>query len=378
VIAFAQIVLRLLADAVGLAVLSVRPRRSLEAENLVLRRQLALFKERGMKPRRIDAATRASLALLSRWCDWRSCLIVVRPETVIRWHRAGWRLFWRYRSRPGRPSIPLELRQLIRRMATDNPQWGEERIANELLVKLGIRVSPRTVRKYMPKRPPGQPRGDQRWSTFLKNHAKCILACDFFVAVTATFRMLYVFVVIEHATRRLRLVNVTEHPDADWTLQQLREVVGDQPGHRYLIHDRDRIYAKHLDESIRSLGLNVLRSPVSSPKANAICERVIGTIRRECLDCLIPMSETHLRAILKEWVTHYNQGRVHSMLGPGAPDPPQVSAVFPKPESRHRLATGVFVRAKSVLGGLHREYSLATSCPSRKVVAVDIVDFVRP
>ena len=137
-----------------------------------------------MKPRRIDVATRVSLAWWSRWCDWRSSLIVVRPETVIYWHRAGWRLLWRYKSRPGRPRIPLELRQLIRRMATDNPLWGEERIANELLLKLGIRVSPRTVRKYMPKRPPGRPRGDQRWVAFLRNHAKAIIACDFFVAVT--------------------------------------------------------------------------------------------------------------------------------------------------------------------------------------------------
>src|SRR4030095_8308300 len=153
VIALACMVLRLVADLLGLAALSIRSRQSIEAENLVLRRQLALFKERGVKPRRIDAATRMSLAWLSKLCDWRSCLIVVRPETVVRWHRAGWRLFWRYKSRPGRPPIPLELRKLIRRMANDNPLWGEERIANELLVKLGIRVSPRTVRKYMPKWP---------------------------------------------------------------------------------------------------------------------------------------------------------------------------------------------------------------------------------
>ena len=152
----------------------------------------------------------------------------------------------------------MELRALIRRMARENPVWGEERIASELLVKLGIQVSPRTVRKYMPKRPPGQPRGDQRWSTFLKNHAKGILACDFFVAVTATFRMLYVFVVIEHGTRRLAHVNVTAHPSADWTLQQLREVVGDEGEHRYLLHDRDRIFSKHLDDSIKRLGLEVL------------------------------------------------------------------------------------------------------------------------
>src|SRR6202049_1153791 len=155
-------VLRLVADLIGLLVLTVWSRRSIQAENLVLRRQLALFKEREVKPRRIDAATRFSLAWLSRLCDWRSCVIVVRPRTMVRWHRAGWRLFWRYKSRPGRPPIPLELRQLIRRMATENPLWGEERIANELLVKLRIRVWPRTVRKDMPKRLPGRPRGDQR------------------------------------------------------------------------------------------------------------------------------------------------------------------------------------------------------------------------
>ena len=160
-IALAQIILRLFADLIGLVVLATKRQSSLEIEVLVLRRQLALYKERGLKPRRIDAATRVSLALLSRLCDWRSCLIVVRPETVVRWHRAGWRLLWRYKSRPGRPPIPLELRKLIRRMASDNPLWGEERIASELLVKLGIRVSPRTVRKYLPKRLPGRPRGDR-------------------------------------------------------------------------------------------------------------------------------------------------------------------------------------------------------------------------
>jgi hypothetical protein len=246
-------------------------------------------------------------------------------------------------------------------MANENPLWGQERIADELLLKLGIRVSPRTVGKYMPKPAPGQPRGDQRWSTFLRNHAKAILACDFFVAVTVTFRMLYVFVVIEHGARRLKHVNVTPNPTADWTLQQLREVVGDEGVHRYLIHDRDRIFAKHLDDSIRALGIKVLRSPVASPKANSICERVIGTIRRECLDWMIPMSEAHLRAILKSWVEHYNRGRPHSSLGPGVPDPPAELAILPKSESRHRMAAGAFVLAKSVLGGLHHEYALVAA-----------------
>jgi putative transposase len=177
---------------------------------------------------------------------------------MIRWHRAGWKLFWRLKSRPGRPAIPLELQKLIRRMADENPSWGEERIANELLVKLNIQVSPRTVSKYLPKRPPRRPRQDMRWSTFLRLHAQGIIACDFFVAVTATFRLLYVFVVIEHRSRRLIHCNVTAHPNASWTLQQLREAFGLQERYEYLLHDRDSIFATHLDESITKLGVKVL------------------------------------------------------------------------------------------------------------------------
>jgi putative transposase len=339
----------------------LRPTRSVQAENLCLRRQLALFKERGIQARRIDFATRISLAILARLFEWRDALFVIQPKTMIRWHHAGWRLFWRWKFRPGRPRIPIELRALIRRMAQENPVWGEERIASELLVKLGIQVSPRTVRKFMAERPAGQPRGDQRWPTFLKNHAKAVVACDFFVAVTATFRLLYVFVVIEHGSRRLVRVDVTAHPSADWTLQQLREVVGFDDTQRYLIHDRDSIFAKHLDESIEALGLSVLKTPPRSPKANSICERVIGTIRRECLDWLIPTSEGHLRSILKSWVEHYNRGRPHSSLGLCVPDPPDNLAAVRKLESRHRLREGVAVRSISVLGGLHQEYSLASS-----------------
>jgi hypothetical protein len=211
----------------------------------------------------------------------------------------------------------------------------------------------------MPKRPPGTPRGDQRWSTFLKNHAKVILACDFFVAVTVTFRLLYVFVVIEHGMRRLLHVNVTTNPSANWTLQQLRDVVGDAETHSYIIHARDSIFSKALDDSMKALGLKVLRTPLASPRANSICERVIGTIRRECLDWMIPMSEKHLRAILAEWVTHYNGARVHKALGPGVPDPPKDIVPMTRSESRHRLAAGTLVLAKSVLNGLHHEYSLA-------------------
>jgi len=305
-----------LADVLKLGALFFRASGAIRAENLVLRRQLARYLERGIKPRRMDHATRVCLSVFSRLFNWHDAIVIVRPSTIVRWHRLGWRIFWRWKRRAGRPAIPSELRALIRRMATENRLWGEERIASELLLKLGIRVSPRTVRKYMPKPLASQPRGDQRWSTFLRNHAKAILACDFFVAVTATFRLLYVFVVIEHGSRRLVRVDVTVHPSSDWTLQQLRDVVGFDDIHRYLIHDRDSILSKHLDESIRALGLSILKSPPRSPKANAICERVIGTIRRECLDWLIPISEAHLRAILKSWVEHYNCGRPHTSWGP--------------------------------------------------------------
>lgn len=173
------------------------------------------------------------------------------------------------------------------------------------------------------------------------------------------------FVVIEHGTRRLAHVNVTAHPSADWTLQQLRELIGDNHDHRkYLIHDRDRIFATDLDNSIQAMNIEVLRSPIASPKANSICERVIGTIRRECLDWMIPMSEAHLRSILREWTTHYNQGRPHSSLGPGVPDPPKTSVGAPRSESRHRMAADTLVLVRSILGGLHHEYSLAAA-PAR-------------
>ena len=293
VVILVQIVVRLIEDALRWLMLLARSDESVRAENLVLRRQLAKFIERGIRPARMDAATRISLAVLTRLFDWRGAVVVVQPATIVHWHRAGWRLFWRRKSRPGRPPIPGELRLLIRRMGEENPLWGEERIANELLLKLGVRVSPRTVRKYLPRRPPGRPRGDQRWSTFLRNHAVAILACDFFVVVTATFRLLYVFVVIEHGSRRLLHVNVTAHPSAAWTLQQMREVVANTDDHRYLLHDRDSIFAKHLDDSIRALGLAVLRSPFASPKANSICERVIGTIRREL--CSAEISSERVR-----------------------------------------------------------------------------------
>jgi len=311
-----------------------------------------------VKPKRVDAATRVTLTFLSGWFDWRSALVIVRPETLIGWHRAGFRLWWRWKCRSGRPPIPKELRELIRRMARENPTWGQERIANELLLKLGLQVSPRTVAKYMPRPAPGRPRGDRRWSTFLRHHARAIIACDFCVAVTSAFRVLYVLVVIDHHSRRLIHVNVTAHPTAQWTRQQLREAVGYEEQYEYLLHDRDSIFSTEVDAFIQQLGLRVLKSPPRSPKANSICERVPGTLRRECLDWIIPLSESHLRQTLKSWVAHYNRGRPHSALGPGVPDPPANSTV-PLSKSRHRLDDFRLVQANPILAGLHHEHSLA-------------------
>ena len=174
--------------------------------------------------------------------------------------------------------------------------------------------------------------------------------------------MLYVFVVIEHRSRRLVHSNVTAHSTAAWTLQQLREAIGFEDRYHYLLHDRDSIFAAHLDESLSRLGVEVFKSPPRCPKANAICERVIGSIRRECLDWVIPMSESHLRSILKSWIPHYNSGRPHMALGPDVPDPPPAISSFGRSRSRHRREDSYVVRAKSILGGLHHEYFLAPAC----------------
>jgi len=353
----AKLARTLVADGMRFIALLARSRTTLAAENLFLRKQLAFYQERKIKPRRFDNITRFILVLLSHGFAWNNALTNVTPRTFIGWQRAGFRLFWCWKSRPGRPQIPAELRALIREMASSNASWGEERIANELLLKLGIRVSPRTVRKYMPRCPRGQPRGDQRWSTFVRNHAAAIVACDFCVVVTATFRLLYVLVVIEHQTRRIVHCNVTTNPTAEWTLQQLREAIPSDHGYRFLIHDGDGIFSPQLDGSITHLGLRVLKTPPRSPKANSLCERVIGTLRRECLDFVIPLTENHLRIVTKNWIAIYIRGRPHASLGPGIPDPPVALPVTPH-EHRHRVPNHLKVVAHPVLGGLHHEYGL--------------------
>jgi transposase InsO family protein len=212
----------------------------------------------------------------------------------------------------------------------------------------------------MPKhldRGPSQRMQSQRWSTFVRNHAKVMIACDFCVVVTATFRFLYVFVVVEHASRRILHVNATAHPTAAWTLQQLRDAIPSNHTYRFLIHDRDSIFSQALNQRIRHLGLRVLTTPVRSPQANALCERLIGTLRQECLDCIIPLTENHLRYLLQAWVSHYNTSRPHMALGPGIPQP-SVSLPVPRQVHRHRLPEHLRVRARPILGGLHHDYQL--------------------
>jgi putative transposase len=210
----------------------------------------------------------------------------------------------------------------------------------------------------MPKSPPGTgiPRGDQRWATFLKNHARGIVACDFCSEVTVSFRILYVFAVMEHASRRLIQLNATAHPTAAWTLQQLQDAIPFDHEYRFIIHDHDAIFSAELDTSVTHLGSKVIITPVHSPQANSLCERLIGTLRRECLDWIIPLSEAHLRRVLRSWRSHYNRGRPHSSLGPGVPER-RLSGLRVKP-CGHHLPLGHRVVARPILRGLHHEYSL--------------------
>ena len=344
-------------DVLAFFRLSFRSPETLAAENLFLRKQLALYIERKQKPRRATNSVRFTLVQLSRFFDWRDALIVVKPDTLIRWHRKGFRLFWKWKSRPrGRPCVPADVRELIAEMANSNPTWGEERIANELLLKIGIQISPRTVGRYMPKSPNRPVDPSQRWMTFVRNHAKAIIAADFFVVVTATFRLVYVLVIMEIGTRRILHFNVTEHPTAEWTLQQFRECITGEEGYRFIIHDRDRIYSCELDSSLTTLGLRVLRTPYRSPRANAFCERLIGSVRRECLDFIIPFNDAHIRQTLKSWTAHYNRARPHSSLGPGMPDANSAKAELQI--KRHCIPQDYRIASTSILGGLHHEYKL--------------------
>ena len=335
-------VLDLMGDGLRFFRLSIRSHSALSAEVLFLRKQLAFYEERETQPRKLNNSARLSRVLWSHLFDWRSALVIVEPETLIGWHRRGFQLFWKWKSRVGRPRLPENIRNLIIRMALENPTWGQARVAAELSVKLGIYVSPRTVRAYWP--PESGPRGPHRtslqhWKTFVRNHAQSIVACDFFVVVTARFRILYVFLLMEVGTRRILHCNVTAHTTAEWTLQQFREAIRCDHPYRFLIRDRDSIFSAEIADQLKAFGLRVLRTPARAPLANAYCERLVSTVRRECLDFMIPLSEKHLSRILAEWVTHYNQGRPHSSLGPGIPEP--VEMLLPTQPQRRYFSTDI-------------------------------------
>ncbi len=258
----------------------------------------------------------------------------------------------------GRPPLPKDLRQLIRAIAQENITWGEERIANELKLKLGIQVAPSTVRRYLSRgNGPGRsPDPTQRWLTFIRNHAQVMVACDFLTVVTARFRILYVLVVMELGSRRILHYGVTAPPAAEWTLQQFREALPGSHPYQFVIHDHDSIFSRKLDQEVAAMGVQVMKTPVRAPQANSVCERLVGSIRRECLDFVIPFGERHLRQVMNSWTAHYNHGRVHMSLGPGIPAPLQPPP--PQNHNRHQLPRGHVVRRRAVLGGLHQEYWL--------------------
>ncbi len=322
-----------------------RDRSQLAPENLALRQQLAILHYKAPRPRLRDV-DRAFWVSLARVCDqWRSALILVKPETVLRWHGRGFRYFWRWKSR-GRPSVSPEMIRLIRRMSRENPLWGAPRIRSELLL-LGYDVSEATVAKFMTRR--GRRPPSQTWRTFLRNHLRTTAACDFLVVPTATFRLLFCFVILSHDRRRILHFNVTAHPTAEWTTQQIVEAFpaeGTEP--RYLLRDRDSIYSHSFRHRLAGLGIREIVTAPQSPWQNPYAERVIGSIRRECLDHLIILGENHLRGILREYVRYYNKSRPHLSLERNAPvprsvEPSELGAVVAVPQ----------------VGGLHHLYTRA-------------------
>ena len=269
---------------------SLRPQRELALENLALRQQLAILKRKTKRPRLTQADRAFWVALCRLWPDWHNALILVKPQTAIGWHRQGFKLYWTWKSRRrgGRPPIDAELRTLIRRIARENPTWGAPRIHGELL-KLGFELGEATVSRYMPRRrkPPSQ-----RWRAFLQNHTKDLVSIDFFVVPTATFRVLYVFLVLEHERRRIVHFNVTDAPSAQWTGQQLVNAFPDDSAPKYVIRDRDKIYGADFVRRVRAMGIEQVLTAPRSPWQNPYCERVIGTLRRAASSRLISRRRT--------------------------------------------------------------------------------------
>src|SRR6201987_1635254 len=293
----------------------VRSRAALQLENLALRHQIGILQRSARKRPKLTPADRLLWVGLSRiWRHWRSALAIVQPETVLVWHRAGFRLFWTWKVRhgqPGRPIVSREVRDLIRRMCRENPIWGAPRIHGELL-KLGINIGESSVSKYMVR---GRKPPSQTWRTFLENHVAQLVSIDFFTVTTIRFQVLYVFLVLAHDRRRILHFGVTAYLTAEWTGQQLRNAFPWESAPRYLLRDRDRIFGKEFVEQVKAMGIQQVLSAPRSPWQRAYVERVIGSIRRECLDHVIVFNESSLRHILSAYCAYYHNWRTHLSLG---------------------------------------------------------------
>jgi putative transposase len=318
-------------------------RSALQLEILALRHQLEVLQR--TRPRRVRLAKmdRYLWVLLAHfWTGWQTALVIVKPETVIGWHRRGFRLWWTWKSRRrmGRPTVPVDVRTLIRTMAQANPRWGAPRIHGELL-KLGIDVCQATVAKYMmrPRQPPSQ-----TWRTFLRNHIGQIVAADFFVVPTVTYRLVFVLVLLAHDRRRIRHVAVTAHPKAVWTAQQLREAFPWDEAPRYLIHDRDHAF-DNLGAGAKARGIDEVLTAPHAPWQNAFVKRFIGSARRECFDHVIVLNEAGVRKLMGLYCSYYERSRTHLALAKDTPIPRSVTPP----------GDGDIVAIPEV-GGLHHRY----------------------
>jgi transposase InsO family protein len=325
-----------------------RSRSDTALEILALRQQLTVFKRKRPRPQ-LNRLDRFFWTTLRRfWSRWANALLIVQPATVVGWHRAGFRLYWRWRSRPrgGRPKITEEIRGLIRRLAEENPHWGAPKIHGELQ-KIGFLVSERTIGRYLRRL---RRRGDagKRWLAFLQNHREAIVAVDFFTVPTIAFKLLYGFFVIEHRRRKILHINVTGHPSAEWVVQQLREAFSEAGPYRYAIFDHDTKFDQSVVAFLQATGLTAKRTGVQAPWQNGTAERWVGSCRREMLDHIIALNERHLLRLLQDYVRYHHQDRIHDSLGK---DTPEGRPVEPKPDDNARVIS------LARLGGLHHRYA---------------------
>ena len=320
-----------------------RARAALQLEVLALRQQLAVYQRRHARAH-TKIVDRLFWAWLSKvWAGWRDVLVFVQPSTVIAWQRRRFRDHWARLSHgaPGRPAVAEGVRDLIREMSRANPRWGSPRIVGEL-AKLGIQVAKATVEKYMVRtRRPSSP----TWRAFLDNHVKELVSIDFFVVPTVAFKVLYVFIVLAHARRRIVHFNVTEHPTAQWTAHQISEAFPWEAAPRYLIRDRDCVYGMEFRKRVECMGIDEVVTAPRSPWQNPFVERVIGSIRRECLDHVVVFNERHLRRLLGDYFEHYHRWRCHRSLDMDCPE----SRPAQGPEDGD-------VREVAEAGGLYRHY----------------------